>query len=256
MSEPKKILITDFVSHEGYTIQTNVIGKYITNIENLEPIGLIRKYDIRGTKIFRSYGIKNIFILNYGSLEKKFLFFIKSIKILRKFENVDQLIKYKEGNINIGLCVYDHILRNTGIGSTNKITFKFYYFLSIALNTNEFCKNFFLENKIALLVQGEKQYLPSSIVFQNALSQNCSVYTYDGLENYTVVSYSNILDTYRSKTILSKEIFQYLCDNFKDEVLSEGKKLLDKRFLILETASIISSFEAAYEIRKQFLFPN
>ena len=153
----KKILITDFVSHEGYTIQTNVIGKYITNIENLEPIGLIRKYDIRGTKIFRSYGIKNIFILNYGSLAKKFLFFIKSIKILRKFENVDQLIKYKEGNINIGLCVYDHILRNTGIGSTNKITFKFYYFLSIALNTNEFCKNFFLENKIALLVQGEKQ---------------------------------------------------------------------------------------------------
>ena len=35
------------------------------------------------------------------------------------------------------------ILRNTGIGSANKITFKFYYFLSIALNVNQFCKNQF-----------------------------------------------------------------------------------------------------------------
>ena len=159
---------------------------------------------------------------------------------MQKYKNVDEFLKYKDENISLGVCVYDHILRHTGIGTTNKITFKFYYFLSVALNINQFCKKFFKNNTIHTVIQGEKQYLPASIVLQNALARNCKVYTNDGIENISTRIFYNISETYKSTSLISKEIFEYVLNNFKEGALAEGKKLIDNRYI---NSNLISNEE-------------
>ena len=52
----------------------------IRSNENLESIGLVRNYDTRGEKIFRSFGINNVHFLKYGGIFRKLIFFFRSIK--------------------------------------------------------------------------------------------------------------------------------------------------------------------------------
>ena len=70
-----KILTTDFVSHVGQTTAMSIMGKYASKIENLENIGLLRNYDIRGLQIFKSFGINNVHFLKYGGIFRKLIFF-------------------------------------------------------------------------------------------------------------------------------------------------------------------------------------
>ena len=78
-------------------------------------------------------------------------------------------------NINYGRCVYDHILRNTSNGTIKKINFKIYFFLAEALFYNNFYKNLFSSKKFEYMIMSETQFLPSNIVFQNALENNVKV---------------------------------------------------------------------------------
>ena len=248
-----KVLVTDFVSHPGYTTTTSVIGKYISKIENLETIGFVRNFDIRGPQILKSFGIKNICYLKYGGLFKRLMFFLKSIKILKKYKNVDEFINYEEGNIKIGLLVYDHVLRHTQIGSTNKITFKFYLFLAEALGVNNFCKKFFSNNVIHSVIQAEKQFLPSAIIFQNALIHNCKVYSREGGVNcFSVRVCSDFSKSFSNKSLQSKKLFQYVLNNYKDKAIREGKKLINRRFSGLTSSNDLYGAHLSFKVGKKF----
>ena len=84
---------------------------------------------------------------------------------------MDQIVK----ETNIGKPVYDHILRNTGIGTSNKIGLKFYFYLAEALYAHNFFSKIFQNNDFEYLIMSENQFLPSSIVFQVALENNTKV---------------------------------------------------------------------------------
>lgn len=249
----EKVLITDFVSHPGYTITTSIIGKRVSEIENLETMGFVRNYDIRGSKIIKSFGVNNICYLKYGGFFRRLFFFLKSIMILQRYKNVDEFIKYKDKNISIGLIVYDHILRHSLIGTTNKITFKFYYFLSEALNINKFCKNFFSQNNIHSVIQAEKQFLPSAIIFQNALENNCRVYSKEGGVNcFGVRVCSDISKKFSSKLLHSKDLFGYIFKNYKDQALIEGKNLINRRFSGIASPNDLHEVHLAFKTGNKF----
>ena len=55
------ILIENFISHPVYTLGNALIGKYLQLFKESQCIGLLRKGDIRGEVLFRSYGIEKFY---------------------------------------------------------------------------------------------------------------------------------------------------------------------------------------------------
>ena len=225
-----KVLIVDFVSRPGYTVTTSIIGKFVSNIENFSLCGFVRSGDMSGPMIIKSFGAKNVFRLRRGSILNRLKFFIRSIKILNKINDIDEFIKYKYEKINMGMAIYDHIIRYTGVGSLDKISFKFYYFLSVALSINEYCKNLFKNNSIHSVILSEKKWLPGSIIFENALLNNCKVYAYGGgTKNIWVRAYSNISERFVHRSKFSKKLVDYVLENMKETALEESRKILQKK---------------------------
>ena len=226
LNPKSKVLITDFVSIPGYSVTNAILGKFVSNIENLFPCGFVSDRNMSGAMIIKSFGAKNIFRLRRGSILNRLKFFIKSVKILNKINDIDEFIKFKYEKTNIGMAVYDHIIRFTGMGSINKISFKFYYFLSLALSIDEYCKSLFKNNSIQAVIIGELKWLPSSIIFENALVSNSKVYVYGGgTQKIRVRIYSNISERFIHKVKFSEKLFNFVLKNMKETALEESRKI-------------------------------
>ena len=99
----------------------------------IKIVGLIDHEDGMGKKILESFNIKDVIEFQKISFFLRLFYLIKSFQILKKIATVDDLINFSIDEINFGRVVYDHIIRYTGIGSTNYLNYKFYFFLSEAL---------------------------------------------------------------------------------------------------------------------------
>ena len=121
-----EILVTNFVHHVGYTLTECIIGKNIQSFSKLKIVGLIDHEDGMGKKILESFNIKDVIEFQKISFFSRLFYLVKSFQILKKIATVDDLINFSIDEINFGRVVYDHILRFTGIGSTNYLNYKFY----------------------------------------------------------------------------------------------------------------------------------
>lgn len=170
-----KVLVASFVHQLGYIYTECLMASYISKIKNVKIIGLMDDNDNTTKKFLNCFNsVENTFLKKLSFLEKvKYLY--KSYKILKKYQTVENFVKFKVGGIDIGAGVYDHYIRNSNNPSANSLNYKFIIFLSDALYVNDFCSNFFKKKKIDFMIMSEKQFLPSSIVFQNALKMKIKV---------------------------------------------------------------------------------
>ena len=226
-----KILITDFVSVIGYTSLMSIIGKYASLIEKSNLEAILREKDFRGEKIIRSYGVNKFYRIDLGSFFIKLKYFLKAINIIFKIKNVDEFIKLRVKKINLGMIVYDHILRHSGIEQTRKLNFKFVNFLSESLKYNDDFKVFFKENKFKYVVQSETQFIPSGIFFENALIHRNKVLAHEGgTKEVSVRIYKNISQKFQSRSLFSKKLFNKLLKDQGKRKIVIAKKLISKRF--------------------------
>ncbi len=130
----KYVLIINIVNHLGCTMSEVVIGKNLMEIFESEGMALLRKYDLKSKLIFESFGIKKFIFLNDLNFFMRIRYFLMAYSIIKSCKTIDDFFKFKLNGINIGLAVYDHYLRFTGIGTTNHLDHKFYLFLSQALS--------------------------------------------------------------------------------------------------------------------------
>jgi len=218
-----KVLITNFVHHPGYTINESIIGKYVSEFYNLEPVVLINYNDEFGKKIIRSFGVNNIISQPKISLFQRLMYLIISFKIISKIKNIDQFICYSQGNINFGRCVYDHIVRNTSGGTIENINLKIYFFLAEALFYNKFYKSLFLNKKFEYMTMSETQFLPSNIVFQNALENNVKVISrIGGPEKLSARLYKTKDEKFQSNIKISKQQFNEIIKSSRDIFSKKG----------------------------------
>ena len=59
------ILVEDFVSHPRYSMGNILIGKYLQLFYKAQFMGLLRKGDIRGEVLFRSFGMDKFFYYKF-----------------------------------------------------------------------------------------------------------------------------------------------------------------------------------------------
>ena len=229
----KKIIITDFVHQIGFTLSECILGKYIQNIFNYEHqvIGVLDSHDLFGKKIFKSYSINDFIEYPRINIIRRIKYILIAFKILKKYKNVEEFLKFSYGEINIGKAVYDHIIRHTGIGSTNKINFKFYFFLSEALYCYQYFLKIFKKNNFDYMIMSEKQFLPSNIIFQLALSNNIKVVCrIERPKKIGVRLYTTPNKKFETNKKISNELFNMVYENKNEKYSKEGFDAINKLF--------------------------
>jgi len=249
----KKILITDFVSTIGYTVLMSIIGKYTSLIKTAKLEAIIRQNDMRGEKIIKSFGVSKFYSIKLDIFFKRLKYFKDAIIITNKAKSVKNFLKIKHKKINIGLIVYDHILRHAGIEYTRKINFKFIYFLSIALDYDNFCKKFFKENKFDYIIQSETQFIPSAIFFENALLFKNKVLAHEGgTKDVSVRIFKSVSQRFQGRSLFSEKLYRYVSNQKIKKIKKIATSILNKRFEGKSNSQDLRGAVISYKPKKKF----
>ena len=77
------ILIESFINTPIYPIENILIGKYLQFLNRSQCMGLLRKGDIKGEILFRSFGIDKFYYYKFGGLYQRCKYIYKSVLLLR-----------------------------------------------------------------------------------------------------------------------------------------------------------------------------
>ncbi len=221
------ILVDNFINQSQCSLNNIIIGKYLSYFYNSKCYGLLNKGDIKGEKLFRSFGIKNFYYFDDRNFIIRSFYILKSIQILKKIKNTKELCDFKINNIDIGLTTYDTFIRYSRIPSTDNINLKIAVFLAQSLLANNYFDGLFKNKKINKLVQAEKQFIPLSILFQNALRSKKTVYTRTGTDKISVKIYKKFEERYENKNRISLAILKKI---LKKKYKRKAIKLVDKLY--------------------------
>ncbi len=223
----KIILIDNFINQAQCSLNNITIGKYLSYFYNSECRGLLNKGDIKGEELFKSFGIKKFYYFDDKNFFIRSCYIFKALKILKNISNTKDLCNLKINNIDIGLTTYDTFIRYSRIPSSNKIKLKMIVLFAQALMANDFFSNLFKEKKITKLVQAEKQFLPLSILFQNALRSKKTIFTRTGTDKISVRIYDNFKERYDIKNKFSLTVLKKI---FSNKYKFKAIKLVDKLY--------------------------
>ena len=228
------ILIENFISHPVYTLGNVLIGKYLQLFRGSQCIGLLRKGDIRGEVLFRSYGIDKFYYYKTWSFFKRCKYIYKSILILKDIKNINEFCKIRIKKIDVGLLSYDSFLRYTRNPTAKKINSKLILSFAEALFASDFFEKFFYNKNISELVQAERHFLPLSVLFQKSLLKKNKVYSRCGLNLITIRKYTKFDQRYEERTTFSRKLFYEIYKNNKAKSIKLNdryyKKLIKNKF--------------------------
>jgi len=232
-----------------------IIGKYLEKILGNKVVGMQEQSSIFLNKLFKSYGYNEIHIFKKNNILKKLKLFVRAKKILRNLENFDNFINYEVDKVRIGKIVYEHYIRFTGHPSLNKFNFKINYFLYKALEYHEYSKEFFEKNKIKYVLISEKQFMPSSIIFQNALINKAKIFArVAGPNNVGLRLYNDESEFYKSRYHFSNAILNDIYENHLNKVIIYADKILENRFSNSKNKEIqdVKNADIAFKKKKEF----
>jgi len=236
-SDNKKVLITNIFNHVVYTTTEIVIGKNLMEMFKADGIALLNEYNLKQILLFKSFGISKIIILSNFNIFVRLKYFIKAYLIIKSYKNMDEFLNFNINDVEIGKAVYDHFLRHSGIGTTNKFEPEFYIFLSKSLLIYDQINKYLKKYKIIASVQSELQFIPGSIIFQHALANGINVYSKvrtttakRNTNTFSVKKYSHFNDRRTPLDRFSKKIYDLINKNIKKEAIEIGEEIIKKRF--------------------------
>lgn len=224
------ILVDAIMGHPGYICTQLIISKFVQKITGGELVVLNRKDNALIRSVSNSYNIKNFLHFKRDFFAIRFLNFLKVLYSLINIGNLDEIKRIKLNNIKIGEITYDHYVRYTGDVFIKKINFKYIYFFFEATEYNKVINNILTKNNYKSLVLSETQFIPSAIVFQNALVKKIKVYArYGGPKKIGIRIYNNIDQIYSWKQKFGIKDFKILKNNFKNKLAKDGYRIICNR---------------------------
>ena len=222
------VLFENFISHAGYTSQNILITKYLQLFGNYKAHGFLRKGDIKGEIISRSFGIDTFYFYSSGGIYQRCKYICKSILLLKNVQGIKGLIDLKIKKIDIGFLTYDSFMRFTGHHTAEKINFRIILSFADALVAMDFYAKNFSNLKITHFVQAEKNFVPLGIFFQMFLYNKTNVYSKYGPNLITIRNYTNFDQRYLEKRTISKKFFKEVFNNYRKESIS----IIEKEMLL------------------------
>lgn len=224
------ILVDTIMGHPGYICTQLIISKFVQKITGGELVVLNRKDNALIRSVSNSYNIKSFLHIKRDFFAIRFLNFLKVLYSLINIGNLDEIKRIKLNNIKIGEITYDHYVRYTGDVFIKKINFKYIYFFFEATEYNKVINNILTKNNYKSLILSETQFIPSAIVFQNALVKKIKVYArYGGPKKIGIRIYSNIDQIYSWKQKFGIKDFNILKNHFKNKLAKDGYRIINNR---------------------------
>ena len=220
------ILIENFLSHPLYTLSNVIIGKHLQSFDGSQCIGLLRKGDIKGEVLFRSFGIDKFYYYRTWSVFKRCKYIYKSILILKNIKNIKKFCNIRIKKIDIGLLSYDSFMRFTRNPTTKEVNLKLILFFAEALFASDFFEKIFYNQNIKKLVQSETLFIPLSILFQKSLLKKHKIYSRMGRTKISVRNYTKFDQRYKFRSTFSKKLFKEIFKNHK----AKSIKLINKYY--------------------------
>ncbi len=214
-NENKKILVENFINQPAYTMSNAIIAVYLRNIFKYEIIGLVRKGDLIGEAIFRSYGIKKISYLRSLNIFQRIMTLYLSLKLVKNSNKIDKFCKIKYKNLNVGLSSYDAYVRYTGKPSLKNINSELIYFLSDSIGFCIFFDKLLKNKKINLSVQAETAFSPPNNLFQNCLKKKINVFSRLGTNSFSIRIYKHWKERFTYRANFSENVFEKIFLNHK-----------------------------------------
>ena len=227
-----QILITSLLNSKLYSINNIVLGMNLSKILNKRPVALIKKKDFGAEIFMRSFGIKKFYYLNNENIFSRLKYLCLTISLLKNINNITDLLKFKYKDVYFGKIVYDHYLRFNRVGTIKILNPKFYFFLSQSLMIYDQTKKILTDTKTKDIVQTENQFIPSAVVFQTALLNNCKVYCKVGTANkISARIYKNFSEVYKNRHRFSSSLFNLVLKNNKTFAIKNGEAIIQNRLL-------------------------
>ena len=209
-----QIIVEGFINQPEYQINNLIIAKKIGNIFKTNILGILRKGDVKGTSLFKSFGVDKIFYLNEGNFIKRLFYLLISIKLLKKTKSIKGLLKLKYKNLDIGKCLYEQFLRfEKRPGSTDIEAIYYIYLMKLLIDQEQLFK-IYNNKKIKFLVQSETQYFPLRVSMQIALLKKIKVISRIGRGDMTVKIYNSLKESHENRSKISKNIFSKIEKKF------------------------------------------
>ena len=248
--ENKYILVEGLVLHDGYLLTNLVIARYLMEIESVSAIGVLHNRNKRVEELFLSYGVKKFIFLE--DRKRTLSLIIKRIfKVLRsliKINNIDEFLDVKYNGIHLGKLSYDNYLRSNGVGTIEQLDTKLLKEMYTAISYHDYLDDIVKNLNAFAMVQSERQFIPYGVLFQTVVKHGLTVYFRGGgPTNFTLLKISDPSLTYMNTHRHSKEIFNYVYQNYKEKAVEIGGELIYSRFLGKAHTNDIPDASKAYK---------
>jgi len=220
----EKIIAESLINHPIYTLGSCIIAATLSKDKNYDVVGLIRKGDIFGAEIMKSFGIKEIEVIDDSNIVSRLIYFYKSFFILSKIKNIEKVLNFKIKNIEIGKASYEHYLRFVGKPPT-KINWKIIIFFAESLYYIDKSKKLLKKFKPKYLIQSEKQFVPHRILWQQALKFKTKIIARNHVDDVSIKIYKNFKVRNININKISYRFFNDLNKKFKKIMLKNATKL-------------------------------
>ena len=221
----KFLMVENFINHPSYTYANILSAKFLNNFYQYKLLGIIRKGDIKAEIIFRTFGVKNFYILKRPNLISRIIYIIKALNLVKDVENINDFCKIKFNKTEIGLSTYDSYIRYTGYPSLQKINPKLISMLSLCMyDCDKLKKNLFSKKNIKISIQSETVFNPLNSLFQLSLLNNVHVFSRCGQNEISLRRYTNWQQRHTYRYNISQKIFDAITKYNKGKILAWFKK--------------------------------
>ena len=219
-----KIIAESIINHSIYTLGSCIIASTLSKNKNYDVVGLIRKGDIYGTEIMKSFGIEEIKVIDDSNIFSRLVYFYKSFFTLSRIKNIKKLLDFKINDIEIGKATYEHYLRFVGKPPTS-INWKIINFFAESLHYIDSSKRILKNLKPKYWVQSEKQFIPHRILSQQVLKFKTKIIARNNIDNVSVTIYKNFKERNMNRTKISPKLFNELNKKYGKLILKKATKL-------------------------------
>ena len=225
------LMVENFINHPFYTYTNILSAKFLNDFYQYKLLGILRKGDIKAEIIFRTFGVKNFYILKRPNLISRIIYIIKALYLLKGVVNINDFCKIKFNQTEIGLSTYDSYIRYTGYPSLQKINPKLISMLSLCMyDCDKLKKDLFSKKNIKISIQSETVFNPLNSLFQLSLLNNVHVFSRCGQNEISLRHYTNWRQRHAYRFNISQKIFDAITKYNKGKILTWFKKFKKDSF--------------------------
>ena len=223
------ILMESFVNHPAYALSNCVLAIYLKKIYGKKITGIIKKSNLHGRKIFESFLIDNIILIEETNLIQRIISSFICLKILKKNREIKSFLKIKYKNTDVGLSAYDSFIRYTGISHLDKLNHELFFFLTEAVAVCDQFEKIIKKNNFKISVQAETSFLPLNCLFQLSLFNKINIFSRLGVDDLAVRIYKDFKERYLYRDIISNKFFNYILIREKNNIISKYERIQQKK---------------------------